>query len=101
MACFLLCQQKADRQLAALGVRAAEAIVRIDGASDAQSLPRLADAHHVNGDTTKTKEFAVKAMHASREERPALRLHIEKEAERFGCAQVRESASYEAANGAT
>jgi thiol-disulfide isomerase/thioredoxin len=75
---------KENKDLTALAVRAADAIVRIDGGKDAQSLLRAADAHLVNGDKSTAKELARKAVDAANGEPAALREHVEKEVLRLG-----------------
>jgi thiol-disulfide isomerase/thioredoxin len=49
MAYLILRDKKESKELVALAVRAAEALVRIDGGKDAQSLLRLADAYLGSG----------------------------------------------------
>jgi thiol-disulfide isomerase/thioredoxin len=76
--------QKENKELTALAVRAAEAIVRIDGGKDARSLLRAAEAHLANGDEAAAKEFARKALDAVKGEPTAVRESVEKEAQRLG-----------------
>jgi thiol-disulfide isomerase/thioredoxin len=73
-----------SKDFVALAVRAAEAAVRIDGGTNAWSLLRLADAHLVNGDAAKAKEYARKAIEAAAGESSTVREEIEKEARRLG-----------------
>jgi thiol-disulfide isomerase/thioredoxin len=75
--------QKESKELVALAVRAAEALVRIDG-KDAQSLLRLADAYHASGDKARAKQYARRAIAAAAGEPAAFRQGIEKEARRLG-----------------
>jgi thiol-disulfide isomerase/thioredoxin len=84
MAYSLLRDQKESIELLALAVRAAEALVRIDGGKNALSLLRLADAWLVSGDKAKAKVYARKAIDAAVGESAAFRQDIEKEAQRFG-----------------
>lgn len=80
----LLHGQTESKDLLALAVRAAEALVRIDGGTDAWSLVRLAKAHHVSGDKDKAKEFAQKAVDAAAGESAPARQEVETEAEKLG-----------------
>jgi thiol-disulfide isomerase/thioredoxin len=84
MAYLQLCDKKESKELLALAVRAAEALVRIDGGKDAQSLLRLADAYDVSGDKAKAKEYAGKALEAAGKDPSASKEDIEKEARRLG-----------------
>jgi thiol-disulfide isomerase/thioredoxin len=83
MAYVELSRQKESKDLMALAVRAAEALVRIVGETDAYSLLRLADAYLVSGDKAKAKACARKAIDAAATESPAFRQEIEKEARKF------------------
>jgi hypothetical protein len=65
-------------------VRAAEALVRIDGGTNAWSLLRLAGAHHVSGDKGKAKEYAQMAVDVAAGESATVRQDIEKEAWNLG-----------------
>jgi thiol-disulfide isomerase/thioredoxin len=76
--------QTESKDLLALAVRAAEALVRIDGGTNAWSLLRLADAHHVSGDKGKAKEYAQKAVDAAAGESATVRQEIEEEARKLG-----------------
>jgi thiol-disulfide isomerase/thioredoxin len=80
----ILRDQKGSKELVALAVRAAEALVRIDGGKDAQSLLRLADAYLVSGDKAKAKEYARRAIDAAAGESSTSRQDIGKEARRLG-----------------
>jgi thiol-disulfide isomerase/thioredoxin len=80
----LLRGRQENKDLVALAVRAADAIVRIDGGKDAYNLLRLADAYLVAGDSAKAKEYARKAVYASAGESSADQREIEKEARRLG-----------------
>jgi thiol-disulfide isomerase/thioredoxin len=84
MAYLQLRDQKESKGLVALAVRAAEALVRIDGGKDAPSLLRLADAYHVSGDKAQAKEYARRAIEAAAGESAAFQQDIEKEARRLG-----------------
>jgi thiol-disulfide isomerase/thioredoxin len=76
--------QKESKELLALAVRAAEALVRIDGGKEAHSLLILADAYFVNGDKAKAKEYARRAIDAAGGESAPVKESIEKEARRLG-----------------
>jgi thiol-disulfide isomerase/thioredoxin len=76
--------QKGSKELLALAVRAAEALVRIDGGKDAQSLLRLADAYLVSGDKARAKEYAGRAIDAAAGESSTFRQEIEKAARKLG-----------------
>lgn len=76
--------QNKSKELVHLAVRAAEALVRIDGGKEPYSLLRLADAYLVSGDKTKAKEYARRAIDAATGEPAANRQDIEKEARRLG-----------------
>jgi thiol-disulfide isomerase/thioredoxin len=80
----LLRERKENKELTALAVRAADALVRIDGGKDAYSLLRLANTYRLSGDSAKAKEYARKAVDASAGESLADRQEIEKEANRLG-----------------
>jgi thiol-disulfide isomerase/thioredoxin len=84
LAYLQLCEKKESKELVALAVRAAEALVRIDGGKDAYSLICLADAYLISGDNVKAKEYARKAIAAAAGESSADRQEIEKEARRLG-----------------
>ena len=77
-------EEKESKELLPLAVRAAEALVRIDGGTDAQNLLNLADAYSVSGDAAKAKEYAQKAIDAAAEEPATERQEIEKEARKLG-----------------
>jgi thiol-disulfide isomerase/thioredoxin len=76
--------QTRSKDLLALAVRAAEALVRIDGGTNAWSLLHLADAHRVSGDTARAKEYARRAVEAAAGEPPAIRREVEQQARRLG-----------------
>jgi hypothetical protein len=80
---LLLREKKENTELTALALRAADALVRIDGGKDAYSLLRLADTYRISGDTAKAKEYARKAVDASAGESLADRQEIEKEASKL------------------
>jgi thiol-disulfide isomerase/thioredoxin len=84
LAYSILRNEKESKESLALAVKAAEAVVRIDGGKDARSLLNLADAHLVSGDTAKAKEYARKAIEAAAGEPPTVREEIEKAARRLG-----------------
>jgi hypothetical protein len=84
LACLQLRDKAESKDLVALAVRAAEALVRLDGGTDAQSLIRLADAYHVSGDQAKAKAYAGRALAAARGEPSAFQESVEKEARRLG-----------------
>jgi thiol-disulfide isomerase/thioredoxin len=73
-----------SKDLRALAVRAAEALVRIDGGTSAWSLLRLANAHLASGDKDKAKECARKAVDAAAGESATVRQDVEKEARKLG-----------------
>jgi len=83
MVYFKLLDKKESKELVALAVRAAEALVRIDGGMDAQSLLGLADAYLVSGDKAKAKEYARRAIDAAAGESSTFQQEIEKEARRL------------------
>jgi thiol-disulfide isomerase/thioredoxin len=76
--------QTESKDLLTLAVRAAEALVRIDGGTNPWSLLRLADSHRVSGDKNKAKEYARRAIEAAAGESSAVREEIEKQARRSG-----------------
>jgi thiol-disulfide isomerase/thioredoxin len=84
MAHLQLRDKKESKELVALAVQAAEALVRIDGGTDAQSLLYLADAYFVSGDKAKAKLYARKAVEAAAGEPTPIQQEIEKEAQRLG-----------------
>jgi thiol-disulfide isomerase/thioredoxin len=75
---------KESKELVAVALRIAEALVRIDGGKEAPSLLRLAEAHFLSGDKTKATEYARRAIKAAAGESPTVREGIEKEARRLG-----------------
>lgn len=70
-------------ELLAIAVKAAEAVVKIDGGNVAESLMNLADAHFVNGDKARAKEYARKAVDAASGETADFKSYIMKEAARL------------------
>lgn len=78
-----LLEKKENKELMAVAVRAAEALVRIDDGKDAYSLIRLANTYRVSGDSAKAKEYARKAIDAAAGESPADQQEIEKEARKL------------------
>jgi thiol-disulfide isomerase/thioredoxin len=76
--------KKESKELVSLAVRAAEAVVRIDGGTEPQSLLHLADAYDRSGDKARAKEYARRAIDAAAGEPSAFRQDIEKEARRLG-----------------
>jgi thiol-disulfide isomerase/thioredoxin len=76
--------KKESKELMALAVLAAEALVQIDGGKESQSLLRLADAYDISGDNAKAKEYARKALDAARQDSTVSKDDIEKEARRLG-----------------
>jgi thiol-disulfide isomerase/thioredoxin len=84
MAYAVLRDQTESKELMALAVRAAEALVRIHGGKDAYSLLRRADAYLQSGDKAKAKESARRAINAAAGESATFQQDIEKEARRLG-----------------
>ncbi len=80
----LLHDKAAGDEGVVLAVRAAEAVVRIDGGTNAWSLLRLADAYLVSGDRVRAKECARRAVAAATGESLADRQRIETEARKLG-----------------
>ncbi len=76
--------QTQNKDMVALALRAAEALVRIDGGTNAWSLLRLADAHHVSGDKAKANEYARRAIEAAAGEPTEIRQEVEKQASKLG-----------------
>ncbi|HEY8503765.1 MAG TPA: hypothetical protein VIL46_04235, partial [Gemmataceae bacterium] len=73
-----------SKEFLAVAVRAADALVRIDGGEQAPSLLYLADAHFRSGDKARAKGCARRAVDAAAGESPDFREYVEKEARRFG-----------------
>ena len=71
-------------ELLAIAVKAAEAVLIIDGGKDARSLIDLADAHFVSGDKAKAKKYALLAKAAAGPEDARFKEEIDKEAGRLG-----------------
>jgi thiol-disulfide isomerase/thioredoxin len=84
LACSILRNEKESKESLALALRAAKAVVRIDGGVDAQSLVNLADAYLINGDAAQAKLYARRAIEAAAGETSDFRQEIEKEARRLG-----------------
>jgi thiol-disulfide isomerase/thioredoxin len=84
MANVQLRDRKEHKDLQALAVRAAEALVRLDGGKDAYSLLRLAETYLASGDKARAKEYADKALEAAAGEPAAYRQEVEKEIRRLG-----------------
>ncbi|MFL5240689.1 MAG: redoxin domain-containing protein [Gemmataceae bacterium] len=84
MAYWELRNKKDSKELVALAVRAADALVRMDGGKDPQSLLHLADAYSVSGDKGKAKEYARKALNSAANEPSTVQKDIEKEARKLG-----------------
>src|SRR5205085_2072829 len=84
LAYSILRNEKENKDLLALAVRAAEVRVRIDGGRDARSLLNLSDAYLVSGDKAKAKEHARKAIDAAAGESSTFQQDIEKEARKLG-----------------
>ncbi len=79
-----LSEKKENKELVLLAVRAAEALVRIDGGTNAYSLLRLAETHLVSGDRIKAKEYARKAIEATAGESADFQQEVEKAARKLG-----------------
>lgn len=76
--------QKRSKELVRFAVRAAEALVHINGGREPHSLLRLADAYLLGGDKAKAAEYARRAIDAAAVDSPSFRQEIEKEARRLG-----------------
>ena len=74
---------KDNKELLALGVKAAEASVKIAGDKDAQALLGLANAYFAAGDKAKAQETGKKAMAAAENDSPALKKYIEGQVKKF------------------
>jgi thiol-disulfide isomerase/thioredoxin len=83
MAYAVLRPQDKSKELVGLAVRAAEALVRLDGGKEPYSLLRLAGAYVASGDKARAKEYASKAIDAAAGEPAADRQDIEKEARKL------------------
>jgi thiol-disulfide isomerase/thioredoxin len=57
-----------DKDVAAMALKAAEALLKINGEKDAVALYFVAEAHFAGGDKAKAKEFAAKAIAAAENE---------------------------------
>jgi thiol-disulfide isomerase/thioredoxin len=75
---------KESKELLAVAVKAAEAIVRLDETPDALALIELAEAYFAVGDRAKATEYAGKAVEATAGEPAELRRPIEKRATELG-----------------
>jgi thiol-disulfide isomerase/thioredoxin len=75
---------KESKELMAVAVKAAEAIVQIGGENDASALLNLASTYFVAGDKTKAKEYARKAVAAADGEPAARKQYIVLEAKKLG-----------------
>ena len=51
-----------DKEVAALALKSAEALLKLNGEKDAVTLYFIAEAHFAGGDKAKAKEFAAKAI---------------------------------------
>jgi len=58
-----------DKELLALSLKAAEAMLKVNGEKDPQALYFVAEAHFAKGDKAKAKEFGDKAIAAADDER--------------------------------
>jgi hypothetical protein len=74
---------KENKELLVIAVKAAEAVVQIDGGKVAESLINLADSYFISGDKAKAREYAHKAVYAARWESVTFKRYIEKEAARL------------------
>jgi hypothetical protein len=87
MAYLQLSNKTEAKELVTLALRAAEAIVRIDGGKEPESLLHLAHACLLSGDKTRAKENARRAIDAAADQSSAFRQDMEKEARRLGLEQ--------------
>jgi thiol-disulfide isomerase/thioredoxin len=74
---------KESKELMALAVKAAEAMVRIEGDRDAPALIELASTYFQVGEKVKAREIARKAVTAAAGESASLRQRIEQEAKKI------------------
>jgi thiol-disulfide isomerase/thioredoxin len=81
--CLCSDEAKANKELIALAVKAAEAMVQVAGDKDAVALINLASTYFAAGDNAKAKEYARKAIEAAAGEPAALRQSIERQAKRL------------------
>jgi thiol-disulfide isomerase/thioredoxin len=79
----LLDEGKGNKELLAVAVKAAEAMVQKAGDNDPRALIHLATAYLAAGDQARAKELAQKAVAAAAGEPAALRESIEKQARRL------------------
>jgi thiol-disulfide isomerase/thioredoxin len=63
-----------DKELAALSLKAAEAMLKINGDKDPVTLYFVAEAHFATGDKAKAKEFGAKAIAAADNDRMKMQL---------------------------
>jgi thiol-disulfide isomerase/thioredoxin len=75
---------KRNKELMALAVKAAEAMVEVAGDKDAIALINLANIYFSAGDKGRAKEYARKAVEAATGESAALRQYIEQQAKKLG-----------------
>ena len=75
---------KGSKELLALAVKAAEAMVQVEGDRDASALINLASTYGAAGDKAKAKEVARKAVEAASVESDAVKQNIEKQAKSIG-----------------
>jgi thiol-disulfide isomerase/thioredoxin len=80
----ILREKKENKELLALAVRAADALVRFDDGKYPYSLLCLAETYLASGDGAKAREYARKAIDASAGESSHDQHEIEKEAHRLG-----------------
>jgi len=74
---------KGSKELLVLAVKAAEAMVQVEGDKDGSALINLASTYFAAGDKAKAKEYAGKAVAAAAGEAAALKQYIEQQAKRF------------------
>jgi thiol-disulfide isomerase/thioredoxin len=74
---------KGSKELMALAVKAAKAMVEVEGDKDAMALMNLANTNFAAGEKAKAKEYARKAVEAAGGEPAALRQNIEKQARKL------------------
>jgi thiol-disulfide isomerase/thioredoxin len=63
-----------DKELAALSLRAAEGMLKINGEKDPVALYFVAEAHFAGGDKARAKEFGARAVAAAADERMKMQL---------------------------
>jgi thiol-disulfide isomerase/thioredoxin len=74
---------KESKELLAVAVKAAEAMVRVAGDKDATALLNLASTYSVAGEQDKAKQYARKAIKAAASEPAARKEYVEKEAKKI------------------